>query len=95
MNKLAFVVLGTASLAISACGRNDADEMNAAEAQNYEADALNDLAANAANAEVEALGTQQQQLDAEAAANEAGNEAAPVDTNTTDPARVEADVQGM
>jgi hypothetical protein len=96
MKKLAFVVVGAAALAVAACGKNNADQLNESEAQNFEAGALNDLAANAANAEVEALGTQEQQLEAEQEALQPANDAAPAaDSNTTDPTKVEADVQGM
>ena len=95
MRKLGFVVIGTAALALVACGRSNEDQLNESEAQNVEASTLNDLAANAANAEVEALGTQQQQLEAENAATDT-NDAAPVDSNSsTDPSKVEDDVQGM
>ena len=93
MKKLGFLLVGTASLALAACGSRDSDTLNETEAQNVEADALNDLAANAANAEIEALGNQQQQLATEA------NETAPVsdtvDGNATSPSQVEDDVQGM
>jgi hypothetical protein len=92
MKKLGFVVVGSAALALGACGSKNADELNESEAQNVQASALNDLADNAANAEVEALGTQEQQLDAET------NEPATVETpstNATDPKQVEDDVQGM
>ena len=94
MKKLGFVVIGAAALALVACGKNNEDQLNESEAQNVEAGTLNDLAANAANAEMEALGTQQQQLEAENAATET-NETAPVDANSTDPSKVEDDVQGM
>jgi hypothetical protein len=92
MKKLGFVVVGSAALALGACGSENADELNESEAQNVQANVLNDLADNAANAEVEALGTQEQQLDAET------NEPATVETpstNATDPKQVEDDVQGM
>lgn len=92
MRKLGFVVVGSAALALAACGSNNADQLNEAEAQNVEANVLNDLADNAANAEVEALGTQEQQLEAENVATEAPAEPP---ANATDPKEVEADVQGM
>ena len=91
MKKLGFFLVGTAALALGACGSNEADTLNEAEAQNYEAEALNDLAANAANAELEALGNQQQQLEAENAALAAPEPA----ENATSPSEVEDDVQGM
>ena len=92
MKKLGFLLVGTAALALAACERNAADTLNEAEAQNVEAEALNDLAANAATAEMEALGNQAQQLEAE---NTAAEEAETVDGNETSPSEVEDDVQGM
>ena len=56
MKKLGFLLVGSAALALSACGSNEADTLNEAEAQNMESEALNNLAAEAANAEIEALG---------------------------------------
>lgn len=94
MNKLGFAVLAGASLALSACGGNDTDTLNEAAAGN-EAE-LNALAANAAadaNAELEALGNQQQQLEAEA--DNAAEAADAVADNATDPSEVEDNVQGM
>ena len=79
MKKLGFLLVGTAALALAACGRNAADTLNEAEAQNVEAEALNDLAANAANE----------------AENTAAEEAETVDGNETSPSEVEDDVQGM
>ena len=93
MKKLGFLLVGTAALALAACGRNEADTLNEAEAQNVEAEALNNLAAEAANAEIEALGNQAQQLEAENTA--AANEVETVDGNATSPSEVEDDVQGM
>jgi hypothetical protein len=93
MKKLGFLLLGTAALALAACGRNEADTLNEVEAQNMESEALNNLAAEAANAEIEALGTQQQQLEAENTA--AANTDETVDGNATSPSEVEDDVQGM
>ena len=93
MRKLGFVVVGSAALALAACGSKNADQLNETEAQNVEANVLNDLADNAANAEVEALGTQEQQLNAEA--NEAPASVETPPANATDPKQVEDDVQGM
>jgi hypothetical protein len=93
MKKLGFLLVGTASLALAACGSKDSDSLNESQTQNVEADALNDLAANAANAELEALGNQQQQLETENAANADTTET--VDGNLTSPSKVEDDVQGM
>ena len=94
MNKLGFAVVGALSLVLAACGRNDADTLNEAEAQNYESQALNDLAANAANAELEALGNQAQQLEAENAGGAEENETTNESLSTA-PSEVEDDVQGM
>ena len=93
MKKLGFLLVGTVALALAACGRNEADTLNEAEAQNMESEALNNLAAEAANAEIEALGTQQQQLEAENTA--AANTDETVDGNATSPSEVEDDIQGM
>ena len=92
MKKLGFLLVGTAALALGACGGKDSDTLNESEAQNIEANSLNDLAANAANAELEALGNQQQQLDAE---NNATAVAPEPGDNATSPSKVEDDVQGM
>lgn len=95
MNKRGFLLLAAGALALAACGKKNTDQLNESEAQNVEANSLNDLAANAANAEMEALGTPAQQ-------NEAANAATPVEDNATDndsvktdPSKVEDDVQGM
>ena len=92
MKKLGFLLVGAAALALGACGSKDSDTLNESEAQNIEANSLNDLAANAANAELEALGNQQQQLDAE---NNATAVAPEPPENATSPSEVEYDVQGM
>ena len=93
MKKLGFLLVGTVALALAACGRNEADTLNETEVQNMESEALNNLAAQAANAEIEALGNQAQQLEAENTA--AANEVETVDGNATSPSEVEDDVQGM
>lgn len=93
MKKLGFLLVGTAALALAACGSNEADTLNETEVQNMESEALNNLAAEAANAEIEALGNQAQQLEAENTA--AANEVETVDGNATSPSEVEDDVQGM
>ena len=84
-------MVGTAALALAACGSKESDTLNESEAQNVEANTLNDLASNAANLEMEALGNQQQQLEAENAATAPET----VDGNLTSPSKVEDDVQGM
>ena len=92
MKKLGFLLVGTASLALAACGSNDADTLNETQVQNMESEALNNLAAEAANAEIEALGNQAQQLEAE---NTVASAPETVDDNATSPSEVEDDVQGM
>ena len=92
MKKLGFLLVGTAALALAACGSNEADTLNETEVQNMESEALNNLAAEAANAEIEALGNQAQQLEAE---NTASEEVETIDGNATSPSEVEDDVQGM
>jgi len=89
-----FALLAAASLALSACGGNDSDALNETATGN-EAE-LNALAANAAadaNAELEALGNQQQQLEAEA--NGAADPVEEPADDATDPSEVEDNVQGM
>jgi len=94
MKKLAFLALGSAALALSACGSKEADTLNEAEAQNVEDAAINNLASEAANAaELEALGNQAQDLENESAA--AANATEEVDNTATSPSEVEDDVQGM
>jgi hypothetical protein len=88
MRKLVIALVATASLSIAACGGNNQDAVENAELNQPAADDLNamslDAANDAANAEAEALGTQQQQLEAPAA------------DNTTNPAdEDEQNVTGM
>lgn len=93
MKKTGFAALAAASLALSACGGTETDTLNETADNQSE---LNALAANAAadaNAEMEALGNQQQQLEAEA--NTAAEAADEVADNATDPSEVEDNVQGM
>lgn len=94
MKKLAFLAVGAAVLALSACGRNEADTLNEVEAQNMEDAAINNLAAEAANAaELEALSNQAEQIEDESA--NAANATDATDNATTSPSEVEDDVQGM
>lgn len=72
MKRLAFAVAGIASLALAACSGNNQDQVNNVEMNQPEADlnALSSDAANdAANAEADALGNQQDQLENETADN--------------------------
>src|SRR3954447_1195429 len=80
MKKLAFACLGAAVLLASGCNRNNADQVNNAEMNQYGAEQLNDLANEADNnAEAEALGNQQQQLEAQNAATNTDNTTNPGD----------------
>ena len=71
MKKLAFVVIGAGALLTAACNKGNEDQVNNAE-MNQPAPELNqlsnDAANDAANAEVAALGNQQNQLENENAA---------------------------
>jgi len=95
MNKRAFLLVGAGALALAACGKNNADQLNEGEAQTVQNDVLGNLASDAANAEMEALGNQQQQLEAENAANAIEDADTTNDAVKTDPSKVEDDVQGM
>lgn len=88
MKKLAFAALGTAALTLAACSGNNEDAVNNAELNQPAAEDLNALANDAAmNAEDEALGNQQQQLEDQNAAAE---------TNSSDPTDAdEQNVSGM
>ena len=91
MKRLAFVVGSAAALTLAACSGNNQDALQNAEMNQPNTDELNQLsnqaASDAANAEAEALGTQQKQLENE-------NAAAPDDTtNPTD--ADEQNVSGM
>jgi hypothetical protein len=78
MKRLAFLSIGVAALALSACGGNNQDALQNAELNQPSAEELdeqaNQAALDAANAEAAALGNQQQQVqDANAAAEEPTN----------------------
>ncbi len=99
MKKLGFACVCAASLALAACARDDADTLDEGQAD-VGGGALNAQADNAAAdaaAEMEALGSQEQQNQAEnaarAVATETRNEAG-TDTDTQ-PSEVEDDVPGM
>lgn len=90
MRMRVFAITGAAALMLGACGGDADDAVGNAELNQPAADlnALSDDAANdAANAEAAALGTQQQQLEQENAA-EADNTANPADAD-------EQNVSGM
>jgi hypothetical protein len=89
MRKLVIALAASASLAVAACSGNNQDAVDNAEMNQPAADDLNamslDAANDAANAEAEALGTQQQQL-----------EQAPAEDNTATPSdEDEQNVSGM
>ena len=88
MKSLAFVLGGAATLALAGCNVGNEDQVDNAQMNQsaQDIDALsNDAANDAANAEAEALGTQQQQLEEENAVD-----------NTVNPADADAqNVSGM
>ena len=93
MNKLSFALVGAATLALAACsGGSDEAAENLDTAAGAETEQLNTLADDAANqAEAEALGVQQEQLEAETPVDENAAGAADVEP-TEDP---DENVSGM
>ena len=98
MKKLGFALIGATALLTAACGRNESDTLNESATDNTAV--LDNLAGNAATdaaAEMEALGNQKAEIEAEAnatadtAIDAARNEA---DVSTS-PSEVEDNVQGM
>lgn len=90
MKKLVFALTATAVLSLAACSGDNQDALDNAEMNQPSADDLNamsmDAANDAANAEAEALGTQAQQLE----------QAAPAEDNNTNPTdEDEQNVSGM
>jgi ABC-type oligopeptide transport system substrate-binding subunit len=86
MKRLTFALAGTAALLVAACSGNNQDQVNNAELNQAGTEDLNALANDAAtnNAEAQALGTQQDQLNQQA------------DDNTVNPADAdEQNVSGM
>lgn len=95
MMKFHFALVGAAALALAACGSSDEDSFEENVGENLEADELNALAENAAaeaQAEMDALGNQQQELET-APANEATT--SPTEGVTTEPSDVEDEPLGM
>lgn len=93
MRRIHFALVTAATLALAACGSNE-DTAGENIGENLQADELNAAADNAAadaNAELEALGNQQEELEAEPT-NETTNTS---DGVTTEPSDVEDDVTGM
>ena len=90
MKTVHYALTGAALLALAACGPREEDTLENVES-NMEANELNALADNAAaQAELEALNDQQEQL--ETTAPEPPPAPSP---DATDPTKVEDDVQGM
>jgi hypothetical protein len=74
MKRLVFLIGGAAALALGACSGSNQDAVNNAELNQPAAEDLNGLANDAAsNAEDQALGNQQQQLDQNAAQDNGPN----------------------
>jgi hypothetical protein len=74
MKRLVFLIGGTASLALAACGGNNQDAVNNAELNQPAADDLNALANEAAmNAENQALGNEQANAENAVANNNGAN----------------------
>jgi hypothetical protein len=91
MKKLALMLGSAAAMALSGCNSNTQDQVDNGQMNQpaQDIDALsNDAANDAANAEAEALGTQQQQLEQENAATNADNPVNPADAD-------EQNVSGM
>ncbi len=86
MRKLVIALAATASLSLAACSGSNQDAVENAELNQPAAD-LNamslDAANDAANAEAEALGTQQQQLEEAPAADNTANPADADEQNVT------------
>jgi hypothetical protein len=82
MKRLVFLIGGTALLALGACSGNNQDAVNNAELNQPAAEDLNGLANEAAvNAEDQALGNQQQQLDQNASQDNGPNPSDAVENN--------------
>lgn len=82
MKRLVFLIGGTALLALGACSGNNQDAVNNAQLNQPAAEDLNGLANEAAvNAEDQALGNQQQQLDQNASQDNGPNPSDAVENN--------------
>ena len=95
MKKFAFAVVGAASIALAGCGGKGDDALgeNVQENMESQADNLDALAANAGDAEAEALGNQADQLRNEGAQAEDAIDDA--DVNAANQAEVDRAVNGM
>jgi len=82
MKRLVFLFAGAAALSVAACSGSNEDAVNNAELNQPAAEDLNGLANDAAtNAEDQALGNQQQQLDQNAADENATNPTDAIENN--------------
>ena len=95
MRKFAFALAGAASIALAGCGGQGDDTLGENVQENMEAgaDNLDALAANAGNAEAEALGNQADQLRNEGERAEDAIDDA--DVNAANQAEVDRAVNGM
>jgi len=87
MKKLAFMLVAASALLTAGCSGGNEDQVNNAEMNQPAAD-LNALANEAANAQVDTLGNQQEQLNQEAANAAEDNTVNPADAD-------EQNVSGM
>ena len=95
MIKIHFALVGAAALALAACGSAEDDALEENVGENLQADELNALADNAAadaQAEMDALANQQEQLEAAPATSETTS---PTEDVTTEPSDVEDEPLGM
>ena len=99
MKKIAFALVGATALALAACGSQNDDALGdeaGTNLGNEELNALADEAAEDAQAEMDALNAQQQQLEAEPVANDAATEPAVTQTGVvTEPSEVEDEPLGL
>ena len=93
MNKTAFALVGAASIALAGCGGQGDDALgeNVQENMENQADNLDALAANAGDAEAEALGNQADQLRDEGERREEAID----DADVTNAAEADQAVNGM
>ena len=95
MRKIHFALVGAATLALAACGSQEDDVLEENIGESLEADELNALADDAAQdaqAEMNALANQQQEIEDAPAAEDSSGEAADV---ATEPSEVEDEPLGL
>ena len=100
MNRIGFALVGAAALALAACGSQEEDALGddefGANLQNEELNALAEESARDAQAEMDALNAQQQQLEAEPVANDAATEPAVNQSGVVvEPSQVEDEPLGL